>query len=236
MARTGRPRSFDRDAAVVAATHLFWEHGYEGVSLDQLRKAMGGISSASFYAAFQSKERLYQEAIAAYLETHGRVTSSLRDETLPPREQIEQALRRSARMQTETVHPTGCMIALSATICSENAASVQALTSTERQANREAIAASVRSAIASGELRPDTDAIGLAGLFNGLLLGISLMARDGASGGSLDASITSALAAWDANRTVEICPACHERRPLGTGCSSDHVHSRLDGAPFGLAK
>ncbi len=58
MPRTGRPREFDRDQALVAATDLFWRHGFEGASLAQLREAMGHISSASFHAAFKSKEAL----------------------------------------------------------------------------------------------------------------------------------------------------------------------------------
>jgi TetR/AcrR family transcriptional repressor for divergent bdcA len=199
MPRTGRPRSFDRSAAVTTAMHLFWEHGYEGVSLDQLRREMGGISSASFYGAFRSKELLYREALSDYLTTHGRVTTLLRDETLTPRGRIEQALRQSARMQTELGHPSGCMVAFSAMICSEQTKAIKELTASERQANRDAITECVQSAIASGELRAQTDAIGLAHLFDGLLLGISFMARDGVTSTAIDAAITSSLAAWDAN-------------------------------------
>lgn len=197
MPRTGRPRTFDRDAAVMTATHLFWEHGYEGVSLDQLRKTMGGISSASFYAAFGSKEGLYREALSAYLSTHGRVTEALRDETLSPRERIEQTLRRSAKMQTAPDHPTGCMVALSATIGSEQAASLQGLTGAERQANREAIALCVTAAIKNGTLPPNVASAGLAAMFEGFLLGISLLARDGVTGDVLDAAISNAMCAWD---------------------------------------
>ena len=116
MARTGRPREFDRDEAVAAAMEMFWKHGFEGASIERLRDAMGGLSSASFYAAFASKEALYREVLARYLGTHGRVLESLRDARLTPRERIEQALRRSARMQTDASHPSGCMITLSATI------------------------------------------------------------------------------------------------------------------------
>jgi len=199
MARTGRPRNFDRDEAVTKAMHLFWRHGYEGASLEQLRQAMGDISSASFYAAFGSKEALYRETITEYLHTHGKVVTALRDESLSPRDRLEQTLRRSAAMQTATTHPTGCMVALSATICSEGAAVVQAVTAAERSANREAIAACIKAGVDKGFLRSDTDVAGLAALYEGLLVGLSIQARDGVTGRSIDAAITQALKAWDAN-------------------------------------
>jgi AcrR family transcriptional regulator len=189
MARTGRPRQFNRDAAVTAAMHLFWEHGYEGASLEQLRQAMGGISSASFYAAFTSKEALYRDVLARYQETHGRVMQALRDRSLPPRDRIEMAMRRSALMQTDKSHPSGCLVTLSATICSDDCTEVQALTAQERAANRQAIHDCVAEAIACGEL------------FDGLLLGLSLQARDGVEKDAMEAAITQALCAWDLNRS-----------------------------------
>lgn len=201
MARTGRPRSFDRDGAIAQAMHLFWEHGFESTSLDQLRGAMGGISSASFYAAFGSKEALYRETLDAYLRGHGRVMAALRDESLSPRDRLEQALRRSAVMQTEADHPTGCMVALSATIGSGDASVIRSLTAAERDANRAAIRACIDAAIADGTLRPATDAVGLAALFDGLLVGLSIQARDGISGEQLDAAVTQVLSAWDVNRS-----------------------------------
>ncbi len=79
MARTGRPRSFDRDPALASALGLFWRHGYEVASLEGLRRAMGGLSSASFYAAFGSKELFYHEALGLYLHTHGLAVALLSD-------------------------------------------------------------------------------------------------------------------------------------------------------------
>jgi AcrR family transcriptional regulator len=199
MARTGRPRAFDRDQAVTAAMHLFWQHGFEGVSLEQLRHAMGGISSASFYAAFASKEALYRETLAVYLDTHGKVMSALGDKSLPPRSRIETALRGSASMQTATDHPTGCMVALSATVSSEASAALQTLTRDERAANRAAIRACVREAIAAGSLRADTDEIGLATLLEAVLVGLSIQARDGLGHAEINAAVAQGLACWDAH-------------------------------------
>lgn len=199
MARTGRPRGFDRDQAVTQAMHLFWEHGFEGVSLDQLRRTMGGISSASFYAAFGSKEALYREALDQYLATHGTVVKVLHDERLPPRERLERALRQSAVMQTETAHPAGCMVTLSAIVGSKVGESIQSVTALERAANREAIRACVQAAVDNGSLRRETSPAGLAAVFEGVLLGLSIQARDGVPAEELDAAVTQALAAWDAS-------------------------------------
>ena len=35
MVTRGRPRSFDRDAALQAAMKTFWQFGYEGASIDR---------------------------------------------------------------------------------------------------------------------------------------------------------------------------------------------------------
>lgn len=84
MAQMGRPRNFDRDQAVEQAMHLFWQHGYDATSLAQLKAGLGGgISAPSFYAAFGSKEALFDECVQRYLATYAQVTECLWDEALP---------------------------------------------------------------------------------------------------------------------------------------------------------
>lgn len=201
MARTGRPRAFDRDAAVDEAMRAFWQHGYEGASIDTLRTAMGGISSASFYAAYGSKEQLYREALDRYLATHGRVVAPLHDDCLPPRDRIERTLRASARMQSDGEHPLGCMVTLSATIGSAQSEDVRQKTSAVRRANREAIGHAVYEAVANGTLREDA-ARGLPVFFDMALNGLTLIARDGADGDKLDGAVDAAMATWDSYRPL----------------------------------
>lgn len=60
--RTGRPLSFERDAAQWQAMLTMWRHGYETSSVANLTTAMG-INAPSLYAAFGNKRRLFLEAI-----------------------------------------------------------------------------------------------------------------------------------------------------------------------------
>jgi TetR/AcrR family transcriptional repressor for divergent bdcA len=181
---------------------LFWSQGYEPTSLNQLKQCMGDISPASFYAAFESKEALFREVVERYLETHGQAMASLRDETLPPREAIELALRRSARMQTEATHPPGCLTVLGASNCSPENRHVEALLAAERTRNRQGIEACVARAVASGELSSSTDAEALAMAFDTFLLGIAFKSKDGSKADQFDAAITTLMRLWDIDASM----------------------------------
>jgi TetR/AcrR family transcriptional repressor of nem operon len=61
----GRPREFDADAALGKMTDLFWERGYEAVSVRDLAAA-AGVNIQSLYAAFGDKRQIYEAAIARY--------------------------------------------------------------------------------------------------------------------------------------------------------------------------
>lgn len=61
----GRPKSFDKEAALEKALDVFWTQGYDGASLKDLTAAMG-INKPSMYATFGNKEQLYLQAIEMY--------------------------------------------------------------------------------------------------------------------------------------------------------------------------
>ncbi|WP_226000116.1 TetR/AcrR family transcriptional regulator [Paenibacillus sp. BJ-4] len=197
MVRTGRPRKFSRDEAISQAMMLFWEHGFESTSLAQLKKAMGGISSASFYAAFESKDALFKEALDRYLATFGQVSTCLTDYSLSSRTAIELALRRSAIMQTEQTHPLGCLVILSANTCSPENTHIRELLIRQRAVTRNKFYARIERATKNGELQESTNVSMLTTLFVTFLEGISTEARDGVSLDNIDAAITKLMELWD---------------------------------------
>jgi AcrR family transcriptional regulator len=64
----GRPREFNPEAVVSSAKLLFWRRGYEGSTLSDL-EASTGLSRSSLYQAYGSKEGLFDEALAEYIDT-----------------------------------------------------------------------------------------------------------------------------------------------------------------------
>ncbi|NLA51784.1 MAG: TetR/AcrR family transcriptional regulator [Alcaligenaceae bacterium] len=194
MARTGRPRLFDRDEAVHKAMALFWQYGYESTSLAQLREAMGGISAASFYAAFSSKESLFDEAIQLYLDTSGeQLRNILRDPTLDTATAISTALKSALTKQTESNHPSGCMVVLSATNCSPHNQHIQQTMAKEREQTRLAFQDCIQRGIGACFLSAGTDAESLSLFFSTLLNGISIQARDGLNLDKLNTLIDSTV-------------------------------------------
>lgn len=196
MARTGRPRSFDRAQAVDQAMHAFWAHGYESTSLALLKEVMGDISAPSFYAAFHSKQSLFEEVLQRYVQTHGQVMASLNDLTLAPKEAVELALVRSARMQTGTDHPPGCLLVISATTCPDAAGTAQDMLRQDRVYTRQGFQRCAARAVAAGELPPDTDVKGMGLMLDAFVRGFTLQARDGLSFARLRGSIRSMMKPW----------------------------------------
>ena len=194
MATRGRPRAFDRGAALRSAMEVFWAHGYEGTSISDLTTAMG-INSPSLYAAFGCKEELFREAVAHYDATEGvDAAAALRD--LPTaRESIAEVLRHNVIAYTEPGRPPGCMIVLSA--CTDRSQVVHEHLAGWRLALEKDFAARIRRGIADGDVPTGVDVASVAAFYNTVNHGMAIQARDGAEREKLSAIAEAAIAAWD---------------------------------------
>ncbi len=191
----GRPRTFDRDAALDAAMRLFWEHGYEATSIAQLTAAMG-ISPPSLYAAFGDKEALFLEAVARYQARGGDQTQGLFGDTKTARDAVARVLGESAIRLTDPKYPRGCMVVLSAVSVSEQASKVQHELSQCRAGWERDLKARIERGIADGDVSQSTNAAALASFYMAVIQGMSLHAKDGASRERLKEIGQAALRAW----------------------------------------
>ena len=191
----GRPLSFDRDAALETAMHVFWERGYEAASISDLTSAMG-ITPPSLYTAFGDKEQLFLEAIERYALGYGSAGVRALKEEPTARSAIERWLMEAANELTQPCHPKGCMVVMAATNCSAAAERVQdalLLRRTEAIAN---VGRRIQGGIDSGELPADTDAQDLANFYATIYQGMSMQAKDGATHESLVATVRTAMRSW----------------------------------------
>jgi len=200
----GRPREFDADRALLRARDLFWDHGYEGVSMSDLVKALG-IASARIYAAFGSKEELFRRAIQLYEAGEGGFADDALNSSLPLWEAIEQMFHRAINLYTKKGkrRPLGCMVVSSAVNCTPENEAVGKWLQEHRRQRTLSIVRRFEKAIAEGEFPKDANAQILGNLCATILHGISVQARDGVSGERLRACVRIQLAAL---KTLENFP------------------------------
>ena len=194
----GRPRGFDRAAALAAATRLFWQKGFEATSIADLTAAMG-IGSPSLYAAFGSKEGLYTEALRHYCENYDALVWNGFRTAASGREAVARYLLDSAAALTGCTadNPLGCMVTLSS-VGSEDHAELGERMRVARSVTRDRLLERLTHAAETGELPADADLSALARFFQTVQAGMSILARDGASRAELEAVAQRALCAWDA--------------------------------------
>ena len=73
----GRPRQYDSDAALEAATQVFWQQGFAGTTVDDIAAATQ-MSKPSLYAAFGEKAGIFNACLDRYnRKLHAELQSAL---------------------------------------------------------------------------------------------------------------------------------------------------------------
>lgn len=196
----GRQSTFDRNEALETALDLFWRHGYEGVSVAQLTKAIG-IAAPSLYHAFGSKADLYREVLRRYGSSGmgpdeiARAASSY--------DAARDMLERGIAAVTMPGRPPGCMVSSGMLMTSADNANLTAEIQAIRASSRDALERRIARDIEEGRLPPGTDAAPLARFVAAVLQGISVQALDGATAAELGPIAASALRAWPTGGAVD---------------------------------
>jgi AcrR family transcriptional regulator len=190
----GRPREFDRDAALAKARDTFWARGYEGVSMADLVAALG-IASARIYAAFGSKEALFREAVELYDAREGGFATRALAEEPTAAAAINRILREAIELYTRKGRPRGCMVVSAATNCSQENETVREWLAAFRRRRTASLVKRLQKAVVAGELPARMDAEALGEYFATVLHGLSVQARDGVPKDRLIATIPAVMSA-----------------------------------------
>jgi TetR/AcrR family transcriptional regulator, transcriptional repressor for nem operon len=193
MART---REFDADEAVRRAMDLFWERGYEATSLRDLTDALE-IGSGSLYAAFGSKDGLFQAALARYRQEQAQPLL----DALSSDGEIRAVMRRVLGMLVAKAVSDelrrGCLVVNSATERIPRDADTAAAVRSVLASIRGAIEDALRRARERGELDPGKDPRALAGFFLTFMNGLRVAAKTDPDERSLTCSVEAALTVLD---------------------------------------
>ena len=189
----GRPREFDRDQALGKAMRLFWSRGYDAISMGDLRAELG-ITQASLYAAFRSKDQLFRDAVDLYRQTAGFSTTDALAKGANAREAIHAMLQAAVDAFSAPDAPGGCLLILGATNCAvENKAIQDHLLFIRRQISQ-AILNRLKQGQQDGDVPKTAPVAALAAYYTTVLHGLALQSRDGASRKTLTQIVELAIA------------------------------------------
>lgn len=176
----GRPREFDPDTVEDIAMKLFWDRGFEGVSISDLTEATG-VNRRGIYAEFGSKEGLFERATLRYINGPGGYMAAAL--TRATAHEVAEAMVHGA-VDATSGNPDGCLLVGNAARLAEF-----------RDAAARELARRFDQAVTAGELS-DVDTLLLARWISAVCQGISIQARSGADREELHAIADLALAGW----------------------------------------
>jgi AcrR family transcriptional regulator len=174
---------------------MFWSLGYDATSMADLRSGLG-ITQASIYAAFGSKEQMFREAVDLYRRTAGFSATRALEINSSARDAIHAMLEAAIDVYTAPGSPRGCLVILGATnYAVENKPVHDYLLSIRREMSQ-----SILDRLQRGQLEGDVPKaapiVALATYYATVLHGLALQSRDGVSRKTLSQVVEFAMANW----------------------------------------
>ncbi len=189
----GRPKEFDEETALERAMEVFWAHGYEATSVQDLLDAMG-INRGSMYDTFGDKHALFSQAIDHYGCTVMRGLEDALDASGSPLGNIRRVLRKMVdRALTGDGRGCGCMATQTAVELAPHDAEVGRTVKALLARVEKAFHRALGRAVEAGELAPDVNVRALARFFTGTIQGLVVMGKAAAGKAAMNDIVDTAL-------------------------------------------
>lgn len=175
----GRPYQFDQATALKTALGLFWAHGFEGTSLNDLTEAIG-INRPSLYGAFGNKETLFNTCIQAYTDEHlSFIDKAIEQATLI--EVVDHLFQGQIDMMTSDGLNQGCFIVQGILNCAEENISIKETLIEARKTIEGKLRKRIQVAQMKKEIESSISPSAFAKTITTLYYGLSLQAVSGAT-------------------------------------------------------
>ena len=192
----GRPKVFDREAALDKAMTLFWQYGYEATSLSDLVEATGA-KAPTLYAEFVNKEGLFRAVLDHYI-TH---FASKNEACLFCDEQsVVEALRNYftavATCFTSKDTPAGCFMINTSAALAASSKEIAKTIKSRHAVQEQTLNQFLQLRQSRGEIPAEKNVTELALFLSCILQGMSISAREGASFDTLMQITDTTLRLW----------------------------------------
>ena len=191
----GRPKEFDQQIALKRAMEVFWAHGYEASSVQDLLDAMR-ISRGSMYDTFGDKHALFSAAIDHYGRT---VTCGLEEMLSASGSPLGNIRKVMSRMVEQALNGEcrGCLATNTAVeLAQHDPQTAEAVTAILRRIEK-AFQRTLQRAVTASELKRTTDTRAHARFLTGTVQGVVVMGKASASRATLKDIVTVALSTLD---------------------------------------
>jgi TetR/AcrR family transcriptional repressor of nem operon len=189
----GRPRKFDEEMALDAATDCFWRFGFEGASTRMLTEHMG-LTVASLYNAFGDKRSLYRRVLDRYA-SRALATCATTLEAGEPLEAIGWFFDTLAGTAIDDAQRRGCLVVNAGLETAPHDPEFQAVVVAVFDGLESLFRSVIARGQASGSISTAQSREDLARLLLGAMLGIRVLARTNPDAGLLHGTARSVIAA-----------------------------------------
>lgn len=194
MARTGRPREFDKDKTLARAVELFWSRGYGATSIQDLVDTLA-VERGSLYGTFGDKRSFYIDAVRLYWDVYERHLITALD-TTPLLPALREILTHPARLDeliSDVGAPHGCMVGnTTAELVPQDAEATEVVTRSYRRFT-DLVSDALRRAQSTGEVTDNARPEDQAQLLLYIVQGLSLVSRAGLDKAAALSAIDTAI-------------------------------------------
>ncbi|MFV0262456.1 MAG: TetR/AcrR family transcriptional regulator [Kluyvera sp.] len=192
----GRPKVFDREAALDKAMTLFWQYGYEATSLSDLVEATGA-KAPTLYAEFVNKEGLFRAVLDHYIS---RFASKNEACLFCDEQTLLEALRNYftavATCFTSKDTPAGCFMINTSAALAASSKEIAKTIKSRHAVQEQTLCQFLQLRQARGEIPAEKNVAELAQFLSCILQGMSISAREGADFATLMQITDTTLRLW----------------------------------------
>ncbi|GAA1681453.1 TetR/AcrR family transcriptional regulator [Fodinicola feengrottensis] len=168
-----RPRSFDVEEVLDAATLVFWDKGYAATTPQDLCDATG-LGRGSLYNAFVGKRELFDRVLERYNAKGAVAQLAVLDQPTPVKDRIH-ALLMITLGEGGLAGRAGCLAVSTAVQLGGNDAELNRLLRKRFSQTEKALVAAIEFGQACGEIRKDVSAVLLARLVLSAMYGMTVV-------------------------------------------------------------